>query len=265
MADARGVTSGGRSGLGQSGEGMAWRQEQQHMVDRRRRDAGDTQEGSPMRWPDRATLYDLVHRAQQHERRALDALLDLLRPSLLAYFMQYVPDVDAEDLAQMALLRIARAVHRIALDHVQYYTMTIARNLVRTQFRRRARDARRTAPAEWADELASDVRTDAIVERAELVDAIRRATLTRLSPALRAVVLALLEGDTLVDVARREGVTRTTVRTRLFRAREVLRPLMGPYLDPLAGDREAARGAPRARGSAPPARRRTRKRRDDAA
>lgn len=182
-------------------------------------------------WPDAGELSCLMESAQHGEVRAIDTLLATLRPPLLAFFARRLPLAPSEDLTQAALIRIAGALPRIAPDRADRYVRTVARNLLRTAYRSRARDARRTVPVELAMIIASSESVDRRAEQHELVLAVQRASMEVLPPPLREVVLALLEGQTPTEIATGLRINPVTVRTRLLRARVLLREELRPFLD----------------------------------
>src|SRR5947207_5916478 len=118
----------------------------------------------------------LITAAQQDETRGLDRLLSTIRPALFSYFARRVPDDLADDLAQIALIRIVNALPRIDPKRASGFIGTIGHNLLRTAFRRQARDARRAAASITPDELESDVTADQEVELQDLLDADMRAS-----------------------------------------------------------------------------------------
>ena len=174
---------------------------------------------------DQLTL--LVTAAQQDETRALDRLLSTIRPALFSYFAHRVPDDLADDLAQIALIRIVKALPRIDPKRASGFIGTIGQNLLRTAFRRQARDARRAAPSITPDELESGVAADQEVDLQDLLDAVMRASSRSLTHELRDVVTALLRGQDRADIAAKQGISQITVRTRLMRARVILREELG--------------------------------------
>ena len=174
---------------------------------------------------DQLTL--LVTAAQQDETRALDKLLSTVRPALFSYFARRVPDDLADDLAQIALIRIVKALPRIDPTRASGFIGTIGQNLLRTAFRRQARDARRVAPSITPDELESGVTADQEVDLQDLLDAVMRASSRTLTHELRDVVTALLRGEDRADIAAKQGISQITVRTRLMRARVILREELG--------------------------------------
>ena len=174
---------------------------------------------------DQLTL--LVTAAQQDETRALDKLLSTVRPALFSYFARRVPDDLADDLAQIALIRIVKALPRIDPKRASGFIGTIGQNLLRTAFRRQARDARRVAPSITPDELESGVTADQEIDLQDLLDAVMRASSRTLTHELRDVVTALLRGEDRADIAAKQGISQITVRTRLMRARVILREELG--------------------------------------
>jgi RNA polymerase sigma factor (sigma-70 family) len=174
---------------------------------------------------DQLTL--LVTAAQQDETRALDKLLSTVRPALFSYFARRVPDDLADDLAQIALIRIVKALPRIDPKRASGFIGTIGQNLLRTAFRRQARDARRAAPSITPDELESGVTADQEVDLQDLLDAVMRASSRTLTHELRDVVTALLRGQDRSDIAATQGISQITIRTRLMRARVILREELG--------------------------------------
>jgi RNA polymerase sigma factor (sigma-70 family) len=169
----------------------------------------------------------LVTAAQQDETRALDRLLSTVRPALFSYFARRVPDDLADDLAQIALIRIVKALPRIDPKRASGFIGTIGHNLLRTAFRRQARDARRDAPSVTPDELESGVTADQELDLQDLLDAVMRASSRTLTHELRDVVTALLRGQDRADIAAKQGISQITVRTRLMRARVILREELG--------------------------------------
>lgn len=183
------------------------------------------------KWPDATTIGALVREAQRDAPDAIGSLLAALRPALVEFFTRRLtPDV-AEDLAQSALVRISGAVHRIDPDRADAYVSTVARNLLRTAYRRRAIDRERLEEIDGeVPLLAEDAHQRA--EYDELVLAVHRVIAAKLPPELAEIVRGLLRGDSVADIAERQAVSPVTVRTRLMRARAVLRRELGPHFRP---------------------------------
>ena len=177
----------------------------------------------PQEWyPDAELLAERIREAQGGDRQALERLLEGLRPSFLAYFARRLSPDAAEDFTQVALLRIARAIDRIDSERANAYVTTVLRNLLRTARSRQLRDERRYL---GIDDFIADTRQDVgtRTEYEELARAVHRISATTLPEPLADIVLGLLRGETPAEIANRQGVSPITVRTRLLRARAILR------------------------------------------
>lgn len=186
---------------------------------------------SSFRWPSAEILSRLVRDAHDGRARAVDELLTLLRPCLVAFFQRRQPADAAEDLAQLALIRISGAISRIEPERADSYISTVARNLLRTSFRARARDRARESDTDTGELPTATLAADNRAEYADLVLAVHRACLNRLGAGLREVAIGLLQGETPSEIAEALHISPTTVRTRLMRVRAALRQELRPYLD----------------------------------
>jgi RNA polymerase sigma factor (sigma-70 family) len=182
-------------------------------------------------WPESRALACLVRAAQRGNLAEVDALLAALRPPLLTFFANRVEPDAAEDLAQCALVRIAGALRRIDPERADAYVSTVARNLLRTAYRRRLIDRRRHAEVEldtipeWRE--SSEVRQ----EYEELVRSVHRIAELELPAPLAEIVRGLLRGETPSEISQRQAVSPVTIRTRLLRARAILRRELRGHLD----------------------------------
>ncbi len=175
-------------------------------------------------WPDDDEVIHLVREAQRGEPRALDALLARLRSSFVDFFARRIPADAAEDLAQAALIRVARALRRIDPQRAPDFVATVALNRLRSERERRAREERRLVPLELADSVESPVTAADEVEYSDLAGAVHRASRTALPPELGEIVLGVLRGLSTSEIAAQQAVQPVTIRTRLQRARALLRP-----------------------------------------
>jgi RNA polymerase sigma factor (sigma-70 family) len=185
----------------------------------------------PSTWPESTRLASLVREAQRSVPGADESLLAALRPSLLGFFSARLPRELAEDLTQNALIRIAGALPRIDPERADAYLATVARNLLRSAHRRRAVEGRRRIEVDL-DAIPIDRESvDARVEREELVRMVHAVIRSELPPALAGTVRAILNGSTPSEIAELQGVSPVTVRTRLMRARAILRVAFRRQLD----------------------------------
>lgn len=183
-------------------------------------------------WFDQDEVVQLVREAQQGEPRALDVLLARLRPGFVTFFARRIGPDAAEDAAQAALIRIAGAFRRIDPERAGRYIITVAENLLRSECRRHAREARRSAPVELAETMAAPGTADGEADYRDFGSAVQRASLATLPPELREIILGLLGGLSPSEIAAQQHVHPGTIRTRLLRARVLLRPELRFYCSP---------------------------------
>ena len=206
---------------------------------------------SRSRRPAHDELARLVRNARTGDAASLNALLAAIRPWIVRYVARRITPAVAEDLAQIALTRIARSVSRIDPERADRYLATVVRNLLRTEYRKRARDADRHVPLECAEDIEAPERADRDLEEEELTRIIRDASREQLPPALHDIVLGLLRGLTPSEIATRAHLNPITIRTRLLRARTVLRRELSIHVASIDAARECPRdcdeGAPHPR------------------
>jgi RNA polymerase sigma-70 factor (ECF subfamily) len=193
------------------------------------------------KWPDATTIGGFVREAQRDAPGALARLLAALRPALVDFFSRRLTSDVAEDLAQSALVRIAGALSRIDPERADAYVSTVARNLLRTAYHKRSIDKQRYAEVDLSDIplITADVHEGAEYE--ELLLAVHRVIAAKLPPELAEIVHALMRGETPTEIAERQAVSPVTVRTRLMRARTVLRRELGSHLSDNCSPRESER------------------------
>jgi RNA polymerase sigma factor (sigma-70 family) len=173
--------------------------------------------------------------------RPAAAFLDVLRQhgqAIHAYLVRRCGRDAADDLLSEVFLRAyaARREYDNRRPDPRPWLYGIARNVLREHWRRTARDpdAEALACLAAADDPWSEV--DARLDAAAQLSALRRA-LGRLAPPDREVLLLVAwEGLTPADAAVSLGIPSGTARSRLHRARAVMRR----YLDDEAATRAAA-------------------------
>lgn len=186
--------------------------------------------------PDR----ELVEEAARGSREAFDALVRRHQGAIvnLARAMSN-SDADADDLAQEAFVRAWRGIRSFRADSTfRTWLHGIAVNVIRTHRGRRFR-LRQLFP--WAagrrdeavDPLERASVDDGIEAPLAMRDAIDRSLATLPRDMREALVLRDVQGMEYREIADALGVPLGTVESRIFRARQRLRPL----LEPLRGRR----------------------------
>ena len=171
------------------------------------------------------------------DRDAFDALVRRHQARTYNFVRTMVhDDADAEDLTQDVFVRVWKSIGRFRGDSAfSTWLFRIAVNVARTHLSRRSRwrlfsrpasDESPDAPAD-AEDLPSPERLEDDVVRRDLID----RALATLSPDLRAAVtLRDVEGLEYREIARALDIPLGTVESRIFRARQRLRPLLAPLL-----------------------------------
>jgi RNA polymerase sigma-70 factor, ECF subfamily len=173
-----------------------------------------------------------VRAAQDGTGRQLDALLRALRPVLFEYFVRRVDRSAADDLAQRTLWIVTRQFRTVAPENASRWLVTVARNVLRDEFRRSSRAAVRHAPEQEAGAVPTTDAPAAQAEYGELAEAIMQAVQTTCTASLRAVVLRVMRGLDISEIASELGVSQSAIRVRLTRARALLRHELRRFWDP---------------------------------
>jgi RNA polymerase sigma-70 factor (ECF subfamily) len=166
---------------------------------------------------------DRLHRVHRGDRAETRAFVEAFEGPVFAVLSRTFPAERAlvEDLAQETFARALRALHRFdpgGPAPLRRWITTIASRLALDELRRRGRRPR----METIDEAAT-----AGPERLDSALAIEQA-MARLSPQARVVVaMRLVEGLSEEEAATALGIETGTVKSRLSRARAVLRNLLG--------------------------------------
>ena len=187
--------------------------------------------------------WDLVVRCQAGDPAAFDELYTEYFPRLRRFCQRRLGDrQDAEDVAQEAFVRAWRALPRFAQDRRFYPWLTvIAANLCTDHQRRRWR----SVPTADVDVLAESSTHDGAPTAEDHLWAARdarlaRQALGRLSRDQQRLLELRAEAEWSTQrIAQHEGVSVTTIETRLWRARKALRR----QFDLLSDGRAALGGA----------------------
>jgi len=173
----------------------------------------------------------IIRRVRDGEVDAYALLVRKYHGDLLAFVFRIVRDRHlAEDIGQEVFLEVYRSLSRFDSDRgtpFGAWLFICARNRCVSELRSRGR--REVVPAEEFPHL-SDCRDTA---ETVLLDHEQRqalyASLARLPEPFRSTIVMSLRGDSLEDIALRCGVPRSTVKSRLFRARERLKLFLRGY------------------------------------
>jgi RNA polymerase sigma-70 factor, ECF subfamily len=179
--------------------------------------------------PDRG----LVDQAARGDREAFDELVRRYQGPIVNLARAMTSSSpDAEDLAQDAFVRAWRSLGRFRSDSLfRTWLYGIAVNVIRTHRGRGARLRRLfwNAPAGRGDTANPIERAsvgDGIEAPLAMREAIDRALATLPGDMREAVILRDVQGLEYKEIAEALGVALGTVESRIFRARQRLRPLL---------------------------------------
>jgi RNA polymerase sigma-70 factor (ECF subfamily) len=176
----------------------------------------------PGLWDDGELDPALLSRCQAGEPAALRVFVECYQRAVFALLSRIVgrhPEV--EDLAQETFLRAIRALpgfHADGAARLSTWLLTIATRLALDMCRKRTREQRSSLVAEPVS--ASDPEQEA--RRSQLRAALASAIDDLPSDQRAAFVLAEFHGFAIEDIATALQTPKSTVKTRLFRAREKL-------------------------------------------
>jgi RNA polymerase sigma-70 factor, ECF subfamily len=221
-------------------------------------------------WHDLAARADisdvsLVRCAQAGESRAFDRLVLKYRPRVVELAMRYTRNAeDAEDATQETFIRAYGGLRHFRCESAFYtWLYSIASNCARNLLKARRRDLLNDA-VDFSDEQTSahpptrlrDLETPEVLTLTDDFRDIVNATLESLSEEHRTVItLREIEGLSYKDIASAMSIPVGTVRSRVFRARDVIDHELRRVYDaglgrhPVRPFRSGTRAAPQGRES----------------
>jgi RNA polymerase sigma-70 factor, ECF subfamily len=133
---------------------------------------------------------------------------------------------EAEDVVQDTFVRIYRFAPRFSASHGTFkaWAVTILMNVARTRYQKQAKEWGRTATleSEHYESLAEPSGEEAHLAR----DTVERALAQVPKDVAGLLRLAFLDGLPYAEIAEREGMTEGAVKTRVHRAKKVLRQVI---------------------------------------
>lgn len=179
---------------------------------------------------------ELMQRTAEGDERAFEELIERHQSRVVGTIAKMLSDANAaEDLAQQVFIRVWHSAPRyVPSAKFSTWLMTITRNLVFNESRRRARA--RLFPLEREDGSLLEVQDEGCVEprqnieEKELRNAVDEAIAALPEQQRLALVLRRYEDMTYEEIAAVLETTVPSVKSLLFRAREELRTSLQKFL-----------------------------------
>lgn len=168
---------------------------------------------------------ELIHRAKQGDRVAMDELLQYAKPKVRGAAVYVVgPGIDAEDVVQIALIKIWR---KLALYHDGNFDAWIKRIALFTAYDYKRAD--QSARLINYDDLSLFAGTDDPAKSAlAAVDYVALlATIDELTTMYQSIIRALyVEQLSMIEAAEKLAIPMGTVKSQGFRGRKALARLL---------------------------------------
>ena len=168
---------------------------------------------------------DLLEAAARGDDDALASLVRLHHDRVYRFGLRVCRDgFDADDAVQEAFVKLATRRDVIADQGALSWLMTVVRNACLRWFRKLPRPRRALGERREEDEVpATTLPPEAALERWELVRSVHEAIAELDRPHREVLVLRDLEGLSGADTCAALGLETAAMKTRLHRARSLLR------------------------------------------
>ncbi|QUV99644.1 sigma-70 family RNA polymerase sigma factor [Chloracidobacterium sp. MS 40/45] len=191
---------------------------------------------------DAASDHELIAAVQAGDEQAFQEIVRRYRTPITNFIFRMLDDYDrAVELAQETFLRVYANVARYrATFHFSTYIYRIATNLAISELRQRRRRKLVSLFTPWArhedeEETPLDIPDERPLQDADLIERERRAAVGRAIQTLpekyrAALVLRDVEGLSYDEIAGILNISEGTVKSRINRARGLLRDKLRAYL-----------------------------------
>jgi RNA polymerase sigma-70 factor (ECF subfamily) len=162
-------------------------------------------------------LVSLFAEVQAGNKQAFDELYEAIRRKVMAYCLAVAPsEDDAKDLFSLIIVRMYESRRLFRGGNFEAWLFTIARNLVKSFYRNRARKNLVELPEDVVDDSKPQFEVEAEVQHV-------KAAIERLPEEYKRVIMLKYFADMGVnEIADVEEISVELVKTRLFRARNKL-------------------------------------------
>ena len=190
---------------------------------------------------DREVDQALVERAQQGDHKAFELLVSKYQRRLMRLLARFIKDDhEVNDVAQEALIKAYRALPNFRGESAFYtwlYRIGIntAKNFLATNGKKMVISAdvanEEGEMFDLSDQLADDHTPEAEMMNREILQTVEAVVVKLPEDLRRAITLREMEGLSYEEIAQIMDCPIGTVRSRIFRAREVIAKDLRPLLD----------------------------------
>ncbi|MCX5870333.1 MAG: sigma-70 family RNA polymerase sigma factor [Deltaproteobacteria bacterium] len=176
---------------------------------------------------------EIIRKIKAGDTNSYALLVERYHRPLLAYIFKIISDKDlVEDIGQEVFFNVYRSLNNFDENKGVPFSAWIfaaARNRCMTVLRQR----QNRAPIDDLNEIEFLVDgrknpEEHLLEREEMIAV--RASLQQIPEPYKKTILMSLEGSSLEKIAASQSITLGTVKSRLFRAKERVKILVGAYL-----------------------------------
>ena len=173
-------------------------------------------------------LFDLLNKEKRHREKAFAELYSRYSARVYAYCRKFIGNIEeAEDVFQDTFVRFYQSSkdERI-MTNVPAFILTIARNLCVNSLRREKNDL------SFEEYMVG--REPRSLEKKELLELIKGAVENLPDDYREAFVLREYDGFSYNDIADITGAALSTVKVRIYRAKQKIKELLDPYMKDIA-------------------------------
>lgn len=174
--------------------------------------------------------FEIIERVQAGDSRAFARIVERYHRPVLRFIYGLVGNSDmAEDIGQETFLRLFKNIKEFDVQRgvpFSAWIFLIARNLAISSLRRSSRSVSFDFVS---DEQGSSPSAEKMAESFQRLSVVQES-LRELPEPYRGSLLASLSGQSIQEIAYLSGVAEGTVKSRIFRARMILRQCLAQWL-----------------------------------
>lgn len=182
----------------------------------------------------------IIRQVQRGNVNAYAILVRRYHNNLLSFIFRIIKDAHlAEDIGQEVFLKVYKQLDRFDADAGTPFVAwlyIVARNECISELRKRSRSERLTVAFSHGEATKKSDSAELSLIRQEETEALH-ASVQELPEPFRTTLILSLKGASLDEIAQKCGVPQSTVKSRLFRAKEKLMSLLKAHMGGLGYER----------------------------